>query len=173
MTTYELLATVAGLGGLAAASVGVIVSVVSIKRTRKLDSQQSNLQKKQIELTELQLELTKRQAAGAGPTPTAPTADVRVALEGISPNYRFVITNWGAAPAHDVRVDIAPLGDRPSPLVNGDYAEKIPIPTLAVGAQCNLLAAITFGTGTVFEATWGWANPDGTTEQRESRLTLP
>jgi hypothetical protein len=171
MTTYELLATVAGLGGLVAAIGGLAVSAVSFRRTRKLDSQQSRLQVKQVELTELQLELTKKQSAGL--TASGRSADVRVALEGFSPNYRFVITNWGEAPARDVRVDITALNDRPSPLVRGDYDEKMPIPALAVGARCSLLAAITFSTGTVFKASWEWTNPDGTTQQRESQLTLP
>jgi len=173
MTTYELLATVAGLGGLLAAIGGLAVAAVSLRRTRKLDSQQSDLQMKQVELTELQLELTKKQAAATGLTASGLSADVRVTLEGFSPKCRFVITNWGEAPARDVRLEITSLNNRPSPLVSGDCDEKMPIPTLAVGARCSLLAAITSSTGTVFRASWEWTNPDGARQRRESQLTLP
>lgn len=173
MTSYEILATVAGLGGLVAAVVGLIVSAVSLRRSQKLDSQQAHLQQKQVELTELQLELTKKQAAATNLRAADPSADVRVTLDGFSPKYKFVITNWGEAPAQDVQLDVTALNGRDSPLVRGDYDEKMPIPTLAVGGQCSLLAAITFGTGTAFKASWEWTNPDGVRQHRKSQLTLP
>ena len=169
MTTYEMLATVAGLGGLVLAALGL---AVSLRRTRELDSQQSRLYQKQEELTELQLELAKKHADGVGASATTLTADVRVSLEGFSPNYRIVITNWGSAPARDVRLEVVSLRG-PKPILRDDYEQKLPIPVLAVGGQCSLLTAVTFGTGSVFNASWQWLDPDGSLQKRESRLTLP
>ncbi|MEA3238595.1 MAG: hypothetical protein U9Q94_02300 [Candidatus Bipolaricaulota bacterium] len=163
MTTYQILTAMAALGGLVIGLGGLIIALVSFSRTRKLDTQQSSLQSKQVELTDLQLKLIRKQAAAADKTAGESSADVRVSLEGFSPKYRFVITNWGEREARDVHFELESPPGRESPLVRGDYDEKIPIPVLAPGTQCTLL----------FDAKWSWRNLDGSEEHRESRLTLP
>jgi hypothetical protein len=173
MTTYELLTTIAAIGGLAIGIGGFIIALVSLSRTRKLDSQQVNLQSKQVELTQLQLDQVRKQAAAVTSSASAPTADVRVSMEGFSRAYRIVISNWGDGEARDVNFDLQLQPGRVTPLVSGDYDEKIPIPVLAPGAQCSLLAAPSFDSGTVFDAKWSWRDPDGSQQHRESRLTLP
>lgn len=151
----------------AIAAVAVIISGLSLYRTWKLQRQQMRLQAKQEELIDLQLEALRKQSTAASSTEKA---DVRVDLEPFGRNYKFTITNWGRVPARNITFELELKQGRVSPLVNGDYDEKIPIPELAPGARCSLLAALTFGTGTTFPARWTWYNPDGTQETRSSLL---
>jgi hypothetical protein len=120
-------------------------------------------------LTDLQLESLRKQAAAAL-APAQEKADVRVDLERSGRGYRFVITNWGRVPARDITFDLEPKGGRIIPLVKGDYDVKIPIPELAPGARCPLLAALSHDSGMAFQARWSWRNPDNTRDNRTSLL---
>ena len=130
------------------------------------------LHAKQEELIELQLESLRREANAARRTlPPPPVADVRIDLIRDGSQHRFVITNWGQGPARNVTFDIALRPNQSSPFVHGNYDENIPIAALAPGSRCSILAALTFGTGTAFDATWTWINPDGSPSRRTSLLT--
>lgn len=158
------------------ALLAIVVSLVSLRRTSKVQEQQLRLQKKQEELTDLQLETLRKQAQMAAST-TAPAvqerADVRVDLEKVGRgDYKFFITNWGSAPARDVTFDLELGAGKSSPLVTGDYDVKIPIPELAPGNRVPLWAAITMGMGTTFPARWSWRNPDGSIDTRKSLLAI-
>jgi len=104
-----------------------VVSFVSLVRTRQLGEQQKQLRQKQEELTELQIQLLRREVEDqkrreqGQAQPTAPPADVRVSLEGIGGDTRFVVTNWGYGPARNVDFKIRKREGRSSPLVKGDY----------------------------------------------------
>jgi hypothetical protein len=147
----------------------IVVSVVSLRRTSRVQDQQLRLQRKQEELTDLQLEALRKQAAT--PQASGEKADVRIDLEPVGSDHRFMITNWGRVPARDVRfaLDIEP--GKPSPLIN-DYAEKIPIAELAPGGRVPIYAALSMGMPWGFPATWSWRNPDGSTEERKSLLAI-
>ena len=153
----------------ALAIVAIVISFVSLQRTGKVQRQQLRLQAKQEELTDLQLESLRKQAS-VPQLPPQEHADVRVDLEQQGKNYKFVITNWGRVPARNVTFDLEAKEGQSSPLVRGDYDEKIPIHELAPGGRCPVLAALTFGTGTSFQGTWTWRNPDGSEERRSSLL---
>lgn len=160
----------------AIAIVAAVISLVSLRRTSAVQRQQLRLQKKQEELTDLQLEALRKQAlpASASVAVAAPVekADVRVDLEKSGRDYKFIITNWGRVPAREVTFDLDLEPGRSSPLVSGDYDVKIPIPELAPGARCPLWAALTFGSGTTFPARWTWRNPDGSVDTRKSLLAI-
>lgn len=153
------------------AIVAAIISLVSLHRTGKVQQQQTRLQAKQEELIDLQLESLRRQAAQPSPT-SQEKADVRVDLESFGRDHKFIITNWGRVPAQNVTFELDLEPGKASPLVQGDYDDKIPIAELAPGARCPLWAALTFGTGTTFQARWSWRNPDGSEEVRRSVLAL-
>lgn len=155
----------------AIAIVAAVISLVSLHRTGNVQRQQMRLQAKQEELIDLQLESLRKQA-GATKAPPQEKADVRVDLEQQGREYKFVITNWGRVPARGVTFDLDLKEGRISPLVSGDYDEKIPIPELAPGARCSIWAALTFGTGTTFHARWTWRNPDESQESRSSLLGI-
>lgn len=159
------------------ALVAATISVVSLHRTSRVQEQQLRLQKKQEELTDLQLEALRKQAAMAAFTsaaaPAQGKADVRVDLERVGRgDFKFFITNWGTVPAREVTFDLELAEGARSPLVSGDYDQKIPIPELAPGSRVPLWAAITMGMGTSFPARWAWKNPDGSTDTRKSLLAV-
>jgi len=162
MDTAQIVTASIGSGGL-------IIAAVSLYRTWKLQRQQMRLQAKQEELIDLQLEALRKQTT---PPSNTEKADVRVDLVPSGSNYKFVITNWGRVPARNVTFNLDLKEGRITPLVDDDYDEKIPIPELAPGSRCSLLAALTFGTGTTFHATWSWENPDGSRETRPSMLAV-
>jgi hypothetical protein len=126
------------------------------------------LQAKQEELIDLQPEALRKQTQ---PPTNAEKADIRIDLQPSGSSHKFVITNWGRVPARNVTFNIDLKEGSATPLVDGDYDEKIPIPELGPGSRCGLFAALTFGTGTTFHATWSWENPDGSHEARSSMLT--
>jgi hypothetical protein len=147
----------------------LVVSIVSLFLNGKVQRRQVRFQAKQEELIELQLASLHRDVKAPAP---ASLADVRAELERRDGQHRFVLTNWGNGPAFDVAftVDVPP--GRTPVLVESDYREKIPVPEFAPGARCSLLAAVTHGTGTAFQAQWTWRNADGTNISRRSLLTL-
>jgi type II secretory pathway pseudopilin PulG len=155
----------------AIAVLATVIAFVSLYRTGRVQRQQLHLQAKQEELIDLQLESLRKQATQPVPTPQE-KADIRVDLELFGQDYKFIITNWGRVPARDVTFDLDVEPDKETPLVQGDYDEKIPIAELAPGARCPLWAAITFDTGTTFPAKWSWRNPDGSEETRSSLLAI-
>ena len=155
----------------AIAIVAIIISFVSLQRTGRVQRQQLRLQAKQEELTDLQLESLRKQAT-APQVPPQEKADVRIDLERQGKNFKFVIVNWGRVPARNVTFELEAVQGRSSPLVRGDYDAKIPIPELAPGGRCPVIAALAFGTGTSFQGTWTWRNPDGSDERRSSVLAV-
>lgn len=99
-------------------------------------------------------------------------ADVRVSLVGTGRDARFVISNVGEGTAHDVVFDIQQEENQGSPLVQGDYDKKLPIVVLRAGDRVELLAALTFGTGVVFNGRWQWCDEDGSPQHRAEKVSL-
>jgi hypothetical protein len=154
----------------AIAIVALIISVVSLSRTGVVQSHQLRLQRKQEELTTLQLDMLQKQAAAA--SPPAEKADVRVELQQVGRDYKFLITNWGSVPARNIALVLTPEAGRHSPLVQGDYDRKLPVRELAPGGRVALLAFITGDTGITFDGEWTWLNPDGLEAKRSSLLAI-
>jgi hypothetical protein len=159
------------------ALIAIVISIISLHRTSRVQEQQFRLQKKQEELTDLQLEALRRQTE-AREKSISPSniiqerADVRVDLERVGRSSRFVITNWGNVPARDVNFDLELDAGKTSPFIKGDYDVKIPIPELAPGSRVPIIAAINLSMDPAFTGNWSWKNPDGTIEYRKSMLAL-
>jgi hypothetical protein len=151
----------------------LVVAIISLKSSSTVKKKQVSLREKQEELLDLQLkhrkEIMKRDLSDHLPEKAA---DIRVSLEGSSQKARFVIRNWGDAPAANVNLYIEPVDGRTSPLIEGDVKTKLPIPRLAPGTDCALIAAISFDSGTTFDVSWSWREVDGTEKQKNSRLSL-
>ena len=163
MTAYETLTLFVAL-------LGVIIAAVSLIRTRRLSEQQQRMQHKQEELTDMQLQLLRREVGEL--TRRSPTADVRITLERRGTNdHRFIITNWGTGAARNVNVSLPSHAER-SPLVEGDYNEKLPILELLPGDRVSLMAALTMGMSLTFDAVLTWTDPDGSEQRRERQVSL-
>ena len=62
-------------------------------------------------------------------------ADIRVTLERSGREAKFVITNVGQGTAFDINFSVEPKEEKEPPLVENDYAEKIPVEVLRSGDQ--------------------------------------
>jgi len=163
---------IAALVALAALG-SLIVAIISLKSSKAAKKQQIRLREKQEELLDIQLKQHKKIVErGSSIQKSEKSADIRVSLEGSSRNARFVIRNWGEAAADHVDVNVEPVDGHSSPLIEGDIKSKLPIPRLAPGADCSLIAAITFDSGTTFDVLWTWEEMDGTKKSERSRLSL-
>lgn len=104
--------------------------------------------------------------------PPGPQADVRITLRGPGDRARFMIENWGPSVARDVTFVIEPKEGQGNPLVEGDYTEKLPIEILRPGAHVELIAALSFGTGTTFTVRWSWRDENGEMQERREKVSL-
>lgn len=173
MNTYEGLTMIMAAWSVLIAAGGLTVSIISLRRSTAVKKQQFRLQEKQEELIDIQLQLHKREAEVSEVADSKPkAADVRVSLEGTAQRARFVIRNWGFGAANNVDVRIDSLQGNESPLVRGDYDKKLPIPRLAPGGECSLIAALTFDTGVSFDVKWSWIDEDNTHHGESSRVSL-
>ena len=114
----------------------VVISFVSLQQcTGKVQRQQLRLQTKQEELTVLQLDALRKQAAAPqAPLPLQEKADVRIDLEGQGQHFRFVITNWVA-----FRLEASPSSLRPKrvkrvPSSEATTTRSYPSPSWRLGA---------------------------------------
>lgn len=176
MEIYQVLTIAVAIGGVLIAAGGLIVSIISLRRSSATESQTLRLQEKQEELTDLQLKLHQSEVKNLEESTSVGekrrSADIRVTLEGTARNSRFVIRNWGYGAAKDINLEVKPLRGNLSPLVKGDADEKLPIPQLAPGSDFSLLAALSFDTGSAFDVNWSWLDEDGTQRKESSRISL-
>ena len=99
-------------------------------------------------------------------------ADVRVSLVPGGKTERFAIENVGQGESHDVDLEVTPVDGKSSPLVEGDYDVKLPIPHLLPGSRVELIAALHMGSGVVFDTKLQWQDEDGSQREREERVSL-
>ena len=173
MEAYQVLTIAVAIGGVLIAAGGLVVSIISLRRSSATEAQTLRLQEKQEELADLQLKLHQAEVENLEEsTSVGRSADIRVTLEGTARSSRFIIRNWGYGAAKDVNLGVKPLKGFSSPLVKGDADEKLPIPRLAPGSDCSLIAALSNDTGSTFDINWSWFDEDGTPRKESSRISL-
>jgi hypothetical protein len=145
MSKYEILTLVVSI-------LAIIVSAVSLVRTRKIAAQQLDLERITAELSKKQLERI------IASEEDALKASVEVGLNSSGNNNELLICNNGKAEAKNVSIKV--LGDY-DPTVNGDFESKIPIKSLRPGKSVSLIAVSEFGTPSSFEIEVTWENPNG------------
>jgi len=151
MTTYEIITIFVSL-------VAVVLSIISLVRTRKVQKEQIELQKITAELSRKQIQIIEREQAEQN------KAKISVELVRFGNDYRFLISNVGYAKASNIHFDLD-QDCQDNPLVQGDYETKIPIPSLNPGSSIELLAAISMGSAGRYHVLVRWDNPDGTQEE--------
>ena len=151
MTRFELLYLLTTL-------LSVVVATVALLRTRRLDRITAELAAKQLEL----LNRADRERNQA-------TLVAELVREG-QQKFAFYISNPGDAMAHDVNFEL--LDCEASPLVKGDYEQKIPAPSIAPGGRIRLVAALHLSSPLTYQARVSWRNPDQTTASQEFFLAV-
>jgi hypothetical protein len=96
-------------------------------------------------------------------------ADVRVSLVRQNNGYRFCIQNFGPGEARNVQFMIEAEGGS-SPLVSGDYDEKMPTDFLRNGDSVSLIAALNVNSRFSFPCVWNWEDEDGQTQERRQNV---
>ncbi|WP_422491308.1 hypothetical protein [Endozoicomonas sp. ALE010] len=154
MSYYEILT-------LCVSSLAVVVSLVAIIRTRKVDTAMLRLEEVHAELSKKQIELIEKEKK------EQEKASIKVELVKYSrSDYKFHITNHGRSPARNIRFSLT-QNCNDNPLVMGEYKDKIPYPLLNPDETFTLIAAITLGmSSTIFPVEVIWQNEDGSDEKR-------
>ena len=122
MRLYEVLTLLVAL-------TGAVTGLTSLVRTRRLGEKQLEFQAITAALAKRQLQALERQEDGKN------KADICVELVKVGrTDFRFVVSNRGAAPATNVNVKIA--DDSPdNPLVGNECERKLPFPKLEPGSR--------------------------------------
>lgn len=145
MTKYELLTLLVSV-------LAVVVSTISLIRTRKIASQQLQLEKITAELSKKQLEQILENEK------QAEQAFIDVELYSVGSNNELSLTNNSHAVAQDIQLKFISDYD---PTIQSDFESKIPISSLRPGKEVTLIAISEMGTPSSFEVEVTWTNPDG------------
>lgn len=147
MTQFEI-------ASLVIAVVALVISGVSLCRARRVQARQLEFEAITAALAKKQLELLERDER------TQEQAYVTAELVRVgNTDYRFVITNQGAAVASDVTFQLDPKSPD-NPLVANECRRKLPYPSLQPGQSFTLLAALHLGSAMSYNAQIKWKNPD-------------
>jgi len=143
------------------ATVALIVSLVSLVRTRRTHANQLKLQEEHLQLQRTTAELHAKQLQ------LLDSQDLRsrrgvlgVSLVRTHRGYEFLIENTGEIAVKNIRFELLECPD--SPLVRGDYDRKLPVPLLHPRGSVSLLAALSSSTPLSYEARLTWVDPDDT-----------
>lgn len=148
------------------AVMGAVTGLTSLVRTRRIAEKQLEFQAIAAALAKRQLQAVERQEDAQS------KADVTVELVKVGrTDFRFVLSNRGAAPATDVDFKIAK--DSPDdPLVRNECERKLPYPQLEPGQSFTLIAALHMGSAMKYATHLTWQNPDGSRGARDAHVVL-
>lgn len=156
MSEYEIISSVVSL-------LAIIISFVSLARTRKLAKEQLELERITAELSKLQIENIKQQKAEI----TKPKFNV--SLNKLGTSYYFYISNTGQGSAFNVNFELVDC--ECSPLVS-DADEKFPHPEMKPNTRVKLLAAIAMGSPLKYQAKITWKDLENNNHSEIFWVTL-
>ncbi len=139
----------------------VIVSLVSLVRSRRLGEEQIKLSKEQLKLEAITAELARYQIkeieekALLKDKPIIGAALVRMAGSG-----EFVIVNSGQGNAYDLNFELIGPGSN----VLYDAEEKLPCLELRSNSKLKLKASFHIGSPSVYQAKISWRDSEGLQE---------
>lgn len=146
MSKFEILS-------LLISSLAVMISTVSLMRTRKLANEQLELEKVTAELSRLQIERIAEEKSNK----SKPKFNVNLTKLGKS--YSFYISNTGQGSAYNVNFELIDCED--SPLSLHDLQDKFPHQEIKPNSRVKLLAAIHMGSPTKYQVKLTWQNESG------------
>ena len=147
------------------AIIAVIISFISLYRTRKFNEQQIIFQEETHKLAQLQRSLLEEQQAEKY------KSGLSLYIYNAVNGERLGVINSGNVEIKNVTVELVPKEGYCSPLVSSDCEEKLPVSIMVPGDEFNLLLAMCDDTGTTFTAKTQWQTEDGKTHNHEKLLT--
>lgn len=159
MSNFEILTIII-------ACIATLISIYTWTEQRKLQKESNELQKATSALAKKQLEILAREDEEKS------SARLKLDLVEDGNGYKFYVTNIGYVDARNVELEL--LLDKPehSPLLQSDYDSKFPAPKIPPGSSIGLLAALSMGRPTAFNAKLTWTNPDGKIVEDETYASL-
>lgn len=152
--------------GVLIALLAIVISFVSLNRTRKFSERQIALQEETARLSALQRRILEREEEDRN------KSDVDAYIYKAERGYRIGIRNTGNVEIRNVRIFVNATEGRTSPLVQSEVSEKLPVDKMRPGDEINLIAALTLETGTTFEAHIKWDTVEGETYSSERMLSI-
>ena len=158
MSFYETIVSLIAVAAL-------VISTVSLIRTRKFQAKQLDFEAITAALAKKQLELLEQGE------PARDQAYVTAELVKMDrADYRFVIMNQGHATATEVAFEIDPASPD-NPLVGNECQRKLPYPSLQSGQSFTLIAALHLGSAMSYQTHLKWKNPDGSPGANDIHLS--
>lgn len=155
MSGYEILPLLVSV-------IAVVISTVSLVRTRKLAKEQLELERVTAELSRLQIQNLEEDRASK----TKPNFNVTLSKLGNS--SFFYISNTGAGTAYDVNFDLIDCDDSP---LTGDFPEKFPHPEMKPNSRVKLMAAMHMGSPLKYQVKLSWKDVVGEPQEETFWVT--
>lgn len=129
--------------------IAVVISTVSLVRTRELAKEQIELERVTAELSKLQIQALQEDRKSK----TKPKFNVTLSKLGKS--SFFYISNTGEGAAYDVNFELIDCEDSP---LTGDFPEKFPHPEMKTNSRVKLMAAMHMGSPLKYQVKLSWKN---------------
>lgn len=151
MTHYELLT-------LSASVIAIIISAVSLIRTRKLAAEQLELERITAELSRLQIKSIEEQEY----LKTKP--QLNVAITKLGNSSHFIVANMGKGSAYKVNFELIDCQDNP---LTNEIQHILPYPEMKQNSRFKLLAAFHMSSPLKYQVKLTWQDSSGE-EQSET-----
>ncbi|UXD87658.1 hypothetical protein [Thalassolituus hydrocarboniclasticus] len=156
MSEYEILSLLISI-------LAVVVSAVSLVRTRKIAKEQLELEKVTAELSRLQIDSLNEEKSNKD------KPSFNVTLTKLGKSYNFYISNTGQGSAYNVNFELVDCED--SPLCN-DVEDKFPLPEMKPNSRVKLIAAIHMGSPLKYQVRLSWQNKEGENFNESHWITM-
>lgn len=130
----------------------VVISTISLVRTRKLAKEQLELERVTAELSRLQIQSLEEDRESK----TKPKFNVTLSKLGKS--SFFYISNTGEGTAYEVNFELVDCEDSP---LTSDLSEKFPHPEMKPNSRVKLIAAMHLGSPSKYQVKLSWKNSSG------------
>ncbi|MCP4987535.1 MAG: hypothetical protein GY928_16210 [Colwellia sp.] len=145
MSKFEIISTLISL-------LAIVISSVSLVRTRKLAKEQLELEKVTAELSQLQIENLAEEKANKN------KPNFNVTLSKLGKSYYFYISNTGQGSAFNLNFELIDCED--SPLISSELDDKFPHPEMKNNSRIKLVAAIHMGSPRKYQVKLNWEDSD-------------
>jgi len=130
----------------------IVISTVSLVRTRKLVKEQLELERVTAELSKLQIQSLEEDRVSK----TKPKFNVTLSKLGKA--SFFYISNTGEGSAFDVNFELVDCDDSP---LTGDFPEKFPYPEMKANSRVKLMATMHLNSPIKYQIKLIWKDEAG------------
>jgi hypothetical protein len=149
------------------ALLAVVISFVSLYRTRKQTEIENKFNELSSRIAEIQLRRLEEEEQ------KKKSADVHAYFyKDYNNNYRVAIGNGGEVEAMDVNIEIDLHGSHRSPIIESEMKSKLPVKILHPGQEVYLVASLSLNMPTSYNCVLTWNNPDGKSVSKDIVLSL-